>query len=139
MLSIVLVEYIINMRLVSWHGSVSLVSCQADTVTDFTNSSSRIKTLCCHNLSEPAVTRKIKTAQLLSRTVCTSTVLTTICACSLMRCWINPAVNDLTFTKFQKNSFTWSSCQVYGLLLPNQSKPSNVHKKLNPMTVAFEE
>ena len=55
---------------------------------------------------------KIKTVQLLSRTVCTSTVLTTICACSLMRCWINPAVNDLTFTKFQKNSFTWSSCQV---------------------------
>ena len=66
--------------------------------------------------------------QLLSRTVCTSTVLTTICACSLMRCWINPAVNDLTFTKFQKNSFTWSSCQVYGLLLSNQSEPSNVHK-----------
>ena len=59
------VEYIINMRLVSWHGSVSLVSCQADTVTDFTSSSSRIQTLCCHNLSEPAVTRKIKTVQIL--------------------------------------------------------------------------
>ena len=95
-----LVEYIINMRLVSWHGSVSLVSCQADTVTDFTSSSSRIQTLCCHNLSEPAATRKIKTVQLLSRTVCTSTFLTTICACSLMR--VNPAVNDLTFTKSQK-------------------------------------
>ena len=54
-----LVEYIINMRLVSWHGSVSLVSCQADTVTDFT-SSSRIQTLCCHNLSELAATRNIK-------------------------------------------------------------------------------
>jgi len=59
-----LVEYIINMRLVSWHGSVSLVSCQADTVTDFT-SSSRIQTLCCHNLSEPAATRNIKTVQIL--------------------------------------------------------------------------
>ena len=31
--------------------------------------------------------------------------LTTICACSLMRCWINPAVNDLTLTKFQKKQF----------------------------------
>jgi len=61
-----LVEYIINMRLVSWHGSVSLVSCQADTVTDFTSSSSRIQTLCCHNLSEPAATRKIKTVQILA-------------------------------------------------------------------------
>ena len=60
------VEYIINMRLVSWHGSVSLVSCQADTVTDFTSSSSRIQTLCCHNLSEPAATRKIKNVQILA-------------------------------------------------------------------------
>ena len=61
-----LVEYIINMRLVSWHGSVSLVSCQADTVTDFT-SSSRIQTLCCHNLSELAATRNIKNCANFSR------------------------------------------------------------------------
>ena len=61
-----LVEYIINMRPVSWHGSVSLVSCQADTVTDFT-SSSRIQTLCCHNLSELAATRNIKNCANFSR------------------------------------------------------------------------
>ena len=39
-----------------------------------------------------------------------------------------PRCQRFDLHKISKSSLTWSSCQVYGSLLANQSEPSNEHK-----------